>query len=216
MFRGHYAGRIFFLRQSSGKGLGPCTPFQPVFWHDLYVYPMGKHNSTQNRRSKGARRRQDKVLPLCFTVREAYRKVQSFSWEYTMEYLYGSLEGRCSEAVCHPVRVLEIRIGHVSSFGCLREGAVGSLSLWEMSAEVLFCCFASHSPTLGGVLEKELRVLPLLVSLRKEKPAYAFLRVSGRVSAESRGKGFQGIALKTHHQFFWRLLFFFLWNFAKY
>lgn len=56
-------------------------PFPPVFWHDLYVYPMGKHNSTQNRRSKGARRRQDKVLPLCFTVREAYRKVQSFSWE---------------------------------------------------------------------------------------------------------------------------------------
>ncbi len=34
-----------------------------------------------------------------------------------MEYLYGSLEGRCSEAVCRPVRVLEIRIGHVSSFG---------------------------------------------------------------------------------------------------
>jgi hypothetical protein len=109
-----------------------------------------------------------------------------------MEYLYGSLEGRCSEAVCHPVRVLEIRIGHVSSFGYLREGAVGSLSLWEMSAEVLFCCFASHSPTLGGVLEKELRVLPLLVSRRKEKPASAFLRVSGRVSAESRGQRIPG------------------------
>jgi hypothetical protein len=48
-----------------------------------------------------------------------------------MEYLYGSLEGRCSEAVCRPVRVLEIRIGHVSSFGYLREGAVGSLSFWR-------------------------------------------------------------------------------------
>jgi hypothetical protein len=64
-----------------------------------------------NRRAKGARRHQDKVLPLCFAVRETYRKVQSFSWECAMEYLYGSLEGRCSEAVCRPVRVLEIRIG---------------------------------------------------------------------------------------------------------
>jgi hypothetical protein len=71
-----------------------------------------------------------------------------------MEYLYGSLEGRCPEAVCRPVRVLEIRIGHVSSFGCLREGAVGSLSLWEMSAEVLFCCFLHRIHRLSVVFWK--------------------------------------------------------------
>jgi hypothetical protein len=46
-----------------------------------------------------------------------------------------------------------------------------------MSADVLFWCFASHSPALGGVLEKELRVLPLLVSLRKITPAAAISRV---------------------------------------
>ena len=103
-----------------------------------------------------------------------------------MEYLYGSLEGRCSEAVCHPVRVLEIRIGHVSSFGYLREGAVGSLSLWEMSAEVLFCCFASHSPTLGGVLEKE-----------SQSPAIARLPKEGKTCVclfEGVWKGFGGIS----------------------
>jgi len=69
--------------------------------------------------------------------------------------------------------------------------------------------FASHSPALGGVLEKELRVLPLLVSLRKDNLPSPFRGCPRRVSAESRGKRFQGIALKTHHQFFWRLLFFF-------
>lgn len=79
-------------------------------------------NSTENRRAEERRvlflvqgkrnlfahRVLDKVFWLS-TAREAYRKVRSFLWETTMEYLYGSYEGRWTEAVCHPVIALEIR-----------------------------------------------------------------------------------------------------------
>jgi len=74
------------------------------------------------------------------------------------------------------------------------------------SFSVAFCIAFT---ALGGVLEKELRVLPLLVSLRKDNLPSPFRGCPRRVSAESRGKRFQGIALKTHHQFFWRLPLFF-------
>jgi len=62
----------------------------------------------QGKRNLFADRVLDKVFWLS-TPREAYRKVRSFLWENTMEHLYGSHEGRWTEAVCRPVRALEIR-----------------------------------------------------------------------------------------------------------
>lgn len=63
-----------------------------------------------------------------------------------MEYLYGSLEGRCSEAVCRPVRVLEIRNGHVSSSGYREKTEVGAFSLGDECGSPFLLLFASHSP----------------------------------------------------------------------
>lgn len=83
-----------------------------------------------------------------------------------MEYLYGSLEGRCSEAVCRPVRVLEIRNGHVSSSGYREKTEVGAF-LWEMSAEVLFCCFLLHIHRLRWCFGKGTQS-PAIAHLLKE------------------------------------------------